>query len=121
MSDTRADIFASVRALRDQAAHLESIASRLRDTANELETECAGDLELLRGQEITNAVAGLLDDGEAQHYIAIHGILRGAGMIASGVDPQATLLAALSRDDRFEPAGRGVYRYVAARAVSAGG
>ena len=59
---------------------------------------------------ITDSAFSLLQEShQPMHYKDIAGVLQGRGVHISGVDPAATLLSRISRDDRFKRVQRGTY------------
>lgn len=102
------------RALRSTAARLEFSAAELREQADRLEG-LAAEATVIKGRRIVEELAGLLDIGDRMHYGELSDLLASAGYTPSGVDPDASLLAALGRDERFEarPPRSGYYMRVA--------
>lgn len=117
--DAVASIRTEARRLRETSLRLERTAAALREQAIALEDrarELMGDRgptddALLRGYRIGDKAAELIGDGEA-HYVAIHDALVDAGYAIAGGSPKDSLLAVLSRDERFESVRprSGVYR-----------
>lgn len=91
--------------LRSRAAALRDSADRLDAEAETLERQIAGadaQARILRGAEITAALAPLVRLGEILHYTEMERLLRAAGFVCAGKDSAATLLAALNRSSHFE-------------------
>jgi hypothetical protein len=105
-----------VRALRDRAARLHRLADDLTAKANVLETELAG-APLLGGRRIVDAAVPILTDtpGHVMHYKDLLARVEAqTGMRVRGLDPAATMLAALDRDPRVRAWGDRSGRYLLA-------
>lgn len=94
--------------LREQATRLRRMANDLDDQARAVEQEVAG-RPILRGRAIVDVALAVLlfEGGDGLHYrdLLVRVEDRSEHRVA-GVDPAATLLAALHRDPRVRPCGR---------------
>lgn len=100
-------------ALRQRARRLRFVADTIENQAEQLEQLSANGRVILTGREITHQLIELLEPGDTATYHELHELLMEAGFIAGGVDPPATLLAALARSSAFEQVGdrSGLYRF----------
>lgn len=104
-----------VRALRAQATRLRHLADEMNVEANLLEGTLS-DLPLLGGKELRDeAVAILAEATTPMHYRALlTAIETRTGKRVRGVEPAATLLAGIDRDERIQSCGMrsGLYELV---------
>jgi hypothetical protein len=102
-----------VRWLRDQAIRLHKMADGMTAQANELEAEMA-DRPLMTGQEQRDlaVVVLLFKGGDGMHYRDLLVAVEDEGQKRiRGVNPAATFLANLHRDERIVSCGRRTGRY----------
>jgi hypothetical protein len=105
-----------INSLREQAKRLRQIEDELTAESNTLEAELAG-APLLCGRRIVDAAVAILTvtPGHVMHYKDLLGRIEArSGMRVRGVDPAATLLAALDRDPQVRAWGDRSGRYLLA-------
>lgn len=103
----RKQIVVTARESRRRGERLVKIGHRLQRCADELdELLGSGDCVTLRGSQIDDKLAELVDRGETWHYRDLLDLLRSCGYEAAGVSAKDTLLATLSRSERFESIGK---------------
>lgn len=102
------DVYRTVKTLRAEATSLRAVASNLNGLADRLERDvlAAGDREALSGEAIAEVLRTLTHDRTVYHYRDLYGKLLSAGFTCRGEDPQATMLANLSRSPLWEKAGQ---------------
>jgi hypothetical protein len=99
---TRRELLLTSRVLRERARRLGKLSSSLSQQADELEAEGQGQEGIvLHGRQITDKLRNLVEVGEVLHYTELERRLWESGHLVGGVEPLATLLAAVNRDERF--------------------
>jgi hypothetical protein len=93
----------------DEALFLREQALRLRRVADDLDQRALNiergmhDRDVLRGRSISDAAVQVFRNGETLHYRDILALVeQTTGKRVYGHKPEATLLTALSRDERLE-------------------
>jgi hypothetical protein len=111
VTDTRLDV---VKRMRREATALRKTADRLELHAEALENGYYAEATPLSGEQIVTAVCEHLQVGQEAHYRVIYEVLAANQSVPRGERPLATLLAVLSRSERFAAQGRrtGIYRRV---------
>jgi hypothetical protein len=112
-----ADLWRAASELRAQAEGLRGAAEAAEEAAAKIERVMHGKgVAALGGEELIEKLAELVDEIDPDgiyHYNELLDILTAAAYTPTGKDPRGTLLAALSRTDRFTRTGRkrsGLYR-----------
>lgn len=111
----QADLERAAR-LRAQSRRLRVLADELLEEATALENEAYGP-DVLRGPAAADAAAAILEREGTLHYRDLAArVMATTGVRITGRDPEATLLASMYRDDRFEcvRSRSGLYRLRAA-------
>jgi hypothetical protein len=105
-----ADLWRAASELRAQAEGLRGAAEAAEEAAAKIERVMHGKgVAALGGEELVDEI----DPDGIYHYNELLDILTAAAYTPTGKDPRGTLLAALSRTDRFTRTGRkrsGLYR-----------
>ena len=101
------DVYRTVQSRRSEAAALGGIAVKLESLARRLERDvlAPGEREVLSGRAIAEVLRTLTHDRTVYHYKDLFARLLAAGFECSGHDPEATMLANVSRSPLWEKAG----------------
>jgi len=107
LSSKLEELYSNKKTYEETLSHIHAI---LKIETNSAEKERVSNYSDNDGVSITDSAFSILQElHQPMHYKDIATALRDRGVHISGIDPAATLLSRISRDDRFKRVKRGTY------------